>query len=34
LGLGNLPERGIVPHVQSWAGLLESWLKLFGYIGE
>lgn len=34
LGLGNLPERGIVPHVQSWAHLLENWLKLFGYIGE
>ena len=32
LGLGNVPERGIVPHVQSWAGLLENWLKLYGYI--
>ena len=34
LGLGNLPERDVVPHVQSWAGLLENWLKLYGYIGE
>ena len=34
LGLGNLPERDVVPHVQSWAVLLENWLKLFGYIGE
>ena len=32
LGLGNVPERDIVPHVQSWAGLLENWLKLYGYI--
>lgn len=33
LGLGNVVSRGIVPHIQSWAGLLESWLKLFGFIG-
>ena len=34
LGLGNVPERGIVPHVQSWSTLLCCWLKLFGFIKE
>ena len=33
LGLANDSTR-LVPHVQSWAVLLENWLKLYGYIGE
>ena len=32
LGLGNVPERGIVPHVQSWAELLKRWLTLYKFI--
>ena len=34
LGLGNVPERDIVPHVQSWSTLLCCWLKLYGFITE
>ena len=32
LGLASAVEGRELTHVQSWAGLLENWLKLYGYI--
>jgi acetyl esterase/lipase len=34
LGLASAVEGRELTHVQSWAGLLENWLKLYGYIEE